>query len=416
MLLPVLMPHQEEGVRFLERHGGCALLAFAAGTGKTLTALEYVRRTNAFPLLILAPVSVLGMWVREIEKYYGWKTVLVHGPKGKREKAYASHAAVYVMGFECMRNDYGAVSKLPVKAIIADETYKIKTPTAKVSKCFRALQPPVRIALDGNPLINSLADFWNVSEWIKPGVFLGSWWAFRKRFAIPSLWIPGKIEGWREPEYITQTANQNILWKKKEDVLKDLPPKTETDLLLEPSKEEKRIYQKLKEELRIEFEGQEFIATNALALLTRLRQAANSMFSEEVGTKTKAVIELFETLPLNEKVVIFSQFETVVSKLAATLPFSCVKVTGQMSQKEREDALSSFKDDKSVRAIIMTSAGERGICLDVASYLIQFDLAFTSASEEQRISRVWRNMQTKPVTVNSLLMAGAGGMHILRIV
>lgn len=411
---PKLMIHQEQGVRFLEERGGCGLLAMEPGVGKTLTTLEFLNRNNGFPAVVIALVSNLGMWKSEIQKWYPHLSVIsITGTLAKRQKAYAEKADVYIMGYETFRNDK---PMLPVTACVLDESGKVRTPTAKVSKAIRAFRPRFRIALDGTPVSNTIADLWNITEWIAPGTFYGNWWAFRKKHAIMSPYILGKVDGWRDEAWIKESANKHIFWKKKTEVLHDLPAMTQTDMLLEPTAEEKRVYKQIKTELRLEFEGREIVVTNALALLMRLRQAANGIFTRpDTPTKTKAVIELMETLPASEKVVIFSQFSEVVKALWAALPYKCVIITGEQPQIEREQALQDFENDPEVRAIIMTSAGEKGLNLQCASYLIQYDLVWSAASEEQRIGRIWRHGQTRATTVWNLLMEGTVDQHMRRI-
>lgn len=409
------MPHQEEAIQFLESKGSKGLLAMEPGTGKTLTTLEYLRRKDIFPALIVAPVTILGMWKNEIAKWYGWNVVTIRGAPAEREEIYLKNRAdIYLIGYETFRIDVERIKNtLHVHACILDESGKIRTPTALISKHIRGFKPPVRIALDGTPVSNSIADLWNVSEWLEPGIFLGNWWKFRKQNAIMNPYIPGKIDGWRDPDKIAQTASRNIFWKKKTDVLKDLPPMTQTDLTLDQSPEERKLYKQIKNELRLEINGEQIPITNALALLMRLRQAANGVFTDPITpTKTKAVLDLMNGLPPSEKVVVFSQFETVINRLADDLPFKSVKITGAVSSEDREAAVSQFENDPETRVILMTSAGEKGLNLQCASYMIQYDLVWSASAEEQRIGRIWRHGQPKPVTIWNLLMSGTVDIHM----
>lgn len=411
------MPHQEEAVTLLREWSGCGLLAMEPGTGKTLASLEFLRREQALPALIIAPVTIIGMWRDELARWYPELSVgVVRGTKIQRAKVYAEKHDVYLMGYETFRNEFVTASKLPVVACILDESGKIRTPTAKVSKAIRAFQPRVRIALDGTPVSNGIADLWNISEWVRPRTFYGNWWAFKKKHAIMNPYIPGKVDGWRDTEWITKKASERIFWKKKTEVLADLPPCSMLAIPLQPTPEEKRVYKQIKEELRIEFEGEEITITNALALLMRLRQAANGMFTRpDMPTKTQAIIDLVSTLPPQEKVVIFTQFETVVQNLGTSLPFPHVAITGAMKPEERDATVKRFESDPAIRAIIMTSAGEKGLNLQCASYMIQHDLVWSAAAEEQRIGRIWRHGQMRACTVWNLLMEGTVDMHMRKI-
>jgi SNF2 family DNA or RNA helicase len=83
-----------------------------------------------------------------------------------------------------------------------------------------------------------------------------------------------------------------------------------------------------------------------------------------------------------------------------------------VSQEEREEAVKQFENDPEVRAIVMTSAGEKGLNLQCASYMIQYDLVWSAAAEEQRIGRIWRHGQSKPVTIWNLLMGSTVDIHM----
>jgi SNF2 family DNA or RNA helicase len=363
------------------------------------------------------------MWEDEVRRWYGWTTLVISGSPLKRKKLYAAHSAspaqCIIMGYETFRTDRLSLTSFPVASCICDESGKIRTPTAKVSRAVRAFRPPVRIALDGTPVSNSIADLWSPVEWIAPMTFYGNWWIFRKQHAVMNSYIPGKIDGWRDEPSIINKANRHIFWKKKMDVLHDLPPLTVSDIPLTPTDEEKKTYDKIREELRVELidpvSGTLTVPiTNALALLMRLRQAANGEWNEN-NTKTQAVLTLIDALPLTEKVVIFTQFESVAQRLMRDLPYRRVSITGIHAQVERERALRSFQTDPSIRCLIMTNAGERGINAQCASYMIQYDLAWSYAATDQRIGRIWRHGQQNPCLVYNLLMRGTVDFHMRRI-
>lgn len=401
------MKHQTEGVEWLLERNGCGLLAFEPGVGKTLTALETVRRLNAWPLLIVAPVSLLATWAEQIEVWLGVPSTIIRGTKTKRLKLIASKPEIAIIGFESFRVDKDAINKIKWRACIYDEAGKIRTPTAKVSKIARAFQPPVRIALDGTIVSNSIADLWNVTEWVAPGSMMGNWWNFRSVYAIRNPYILGKIDGWRDVEGIVRRTEPHILWKKKADVL-DLPPLLESDIIVEPTPAERKFYKQIKDELRLQIEGEDTDITNALTLLLRLRQAANGVFHDatQEPTKLTALRELAESLPHGEKMIVFTQFTGVVDLIEQRLGLPILKVVGEMSAAEREQALEQFKTDPAARLLVMTSSGERGLNIQFCSYMCMYDLSWSFASHDQRIGRIYRKGQTQPCTVWSLIARG----------
>jgi len=65
-----LRPYQEEGVRFIERLGGRALIADDMGIGKTVQALGYLsRHPEALPALVVCPSGLRVQWAREISRF-----------------------------------------------------------------------------------------------------------------------------------------------------------------------------------------------------------------------------------------------------------------------------------------------------------------------------------------------------------
>lgn len=406
-----LFPYQRDAVEWLKAKGGRGLLALSPGLGKTLISLTTIKELDAWPLLVIAPVSLLPTWAEEIKKWLGIEAVLIRGAKDKRMKIYAELAThpqpIAVIGYETFRVDVKEVTAIKWASCIADESGKMRSPTAKISKAIRAFQPPVRIALDGTPLSNSLADLWSPVTWIEPKALYGNWWKFRALHAVMNPWIAGKIDGWRDADWIKQTCNKHIMWKKKEDVLLDLPPLTEQDISIEFTPEEKKEYKRIKDELRVKILGEDVPIQNALTLLLRLRQAANM-------SKLPAMQELIDSLPENEKIIVFTQFESVV-QLLRSLPYKHEYITGTVSSEDRELALKRFKEDPSIRCLYMTSAGERGLNIQFCSYMCQYDQAWSYASYEQRTGRIHRNGQTKPTTVWNLIVKGSVDEHMQKI-
>lgn len=412
-----LFPHQREGVDWLIAHKGCGLLAWSPGTGKTLTSLTAIRELDGFPLLIVAPVSLLSTWAIETERWLGIAPLIIRGTAHKRTQIYESLAAsprpICLIGYETFRADQKRIFAIPWTSCIADESGKIRTPTAKVSKALRQFQPRYRIALDGTPVSNSLADLWSPIEWIAPGALYGSWYRFRAMHAIMNQWIQGKIDGWRDQDWIMRTCNKHISWKKKEDVL-DLPPILEQSIAVELNPDERSHYTKIKKELLVEIEGKILPIDNILTLMLRLRQAANGVLTPH-SSKLKTLQELVESLPAGEKLIVFTQFESVVSLLRSSLPYTHAYIQGSLSSEEREVEIKRFMDDPDTRLLYMTSAGERGINLQNCAYMANYDLPWSYASYEQRIGRIWRQGQTRPMTVWNLVARGTVDEHMQKI-
>jgi non-specific serine/threonine protein kinase len=398
-----LMSHQREALNYLEKQGGCGLLNLCPGSGKTLIALSYLSQMKNSKVLILAPVTLLETWQQEARKWYGLPIAKAQGTKDKRRGAYM--APIVVVGYEAFRQDWKDIMQLKWDLLILDESQKIKSPTSKVTKRIMALAKsvPHRILMSGTPLVNSWADMWSQCEIIKPGCLYGNFYVFRSLYAI--MPIPGvpMIKGWRGVEEIQRRIAPHIFTVDKAEIQKNLPPITIVDIPIELSTKERKAYNQMRDEFLLEMDGVELTIANALVKAGRLRQCVNGVevFGiEDESSKLKALKELLETLG-NEHVIIFSMYAKTCNMFAQQLGVTAV-ITGDT--QDRDAVIAAWRDKGG--PLIMSAAGEAGLNLQSARYIIQVELPWTRASEEQRIGRAWRTGQQKPVTVYNLLAVG----------
>lgn len=87
---------------------------------------------------------------------------------------------------------------------------------------------------------------------------------------------------------------------------------------------------------------------------------------------------------------------------------SSVRLDGKMSRTQRGIALDTFRDDDSVRVILVSiTAGGLGLNLTAASKVYVMEPQFNPAAEAQAIDRIHRLGQTRPVTTTRFIMAGS---------
>ena len=451
--VPSLLPHQLEAVdRILADHK--TLLALPAGAGKTLIVLEAMRRLLVQPgalqsptlnVLVVAPAPLVGVWRDEWTKwapllapldaceppllYRGTpkerERLAVHLPfkdvqrRGRWEEEEPSRGEgggrMVVVSYELLRQEIDIFTSCTWDMVVLDESGKIRNPVAKLTKAILKLQAEYQVALDGNPVSNTIADLWAPCTWLEKGVYFGSWWKFRGYYALMNPYIPGKIDGWRSTEEIKQRSAHLILWKKKEDILPDLPPKREETISVELSPEERAVYKRIKKEMVLELKGEDVPLQNALVKLLRLRQATYGkiLFEEGNGkscSKFEAGVELIHTFEPGSKTVVFTQFEVAARLFAERLEEEGIRVsliTGSVGAEERERIVKEFHEKRVEKEVLIgTSAIERGLNLQVAEYMVHLDLPWSFASYDQRIGRIWRQGQVKPVLIYSLEAEG----------
>lgn len=437
-----LLPHQHETVNRLIASGSlfCALPAGAGKTLATLHALGLIFRNQTSPrgayaltrrALILAPAPLLGVWRAELARHGGAlgldgvQLIEWRGSPAQRVKlagVLASHTPaqaplVVVCSYETYRQDADVLASYAWDLVALDESGKIRNPTAKLTKAVTKLaeKSAYRLCLDGNPVSNSIADLFAPCSFLQPGVLGASWWKFRASYAIMSPYIQGKIDGWRNTDEIKERVKPLLYWRKKEDILPDLPEKVETVIPVALTSAERTRYKKIEEEFMVDIRDETVLIENALVKLMRLRQATfgslcfvEDTLAEPLTSKEQALIALLESIGVGKKVVVFSQFETVIRALTARLshasscPLAVHTITG--STRDREAVLESFAASEPDKLTVLfgTSAIERGLNLQMASYMIHLDLPWSFASYDQRIGRIWRQGQKERSIIYTL--------------
>src|SRR5688572_16189051 len=213
-----LRPYQLRGLHwlaFMDRLGLGACLADDMGLGKTIQLIallleererkkpearsqkseeeagsEKREASGVGPTLLFAPTSVVGNWLRELQRFAPSLSVLVHhGPErssGDKLAREASVADVVITSYSLASRDKEDLSRVPWRRIVLDEAQKIKNPAAAATNAIRALAGPAprRIAMTGTPIENHLSELWSIMQVLNPGL-LGTAADFREKFAVP---------------------------------------------------------------------------------------------------------------------------------------------------------------------------------------------------------------------------------------
>jgi len=241
-----LRPYQREGFEWLQRcaaWGVGACLADDMGLGKTIQALAVLTaRAEQGPALVVAPASVCRNWRIETEKFAPRLRPQIFG-EGDREAAVAGAGKgdLLIVTYDLLAREQDYFAEKPFAIVILDEAQAIKNRNTKRSEAAMRLQADFRMVLTGTPLENHLGELWNLFQFLNPGL-LGSLERFQQRFVIP-------IEKYKDEErreQLRRLVQPFILRRRKDEVLKELPEKTEVTLLVELSPEERAFYEALR--------------------------------------------------------------------------------------------------------------------------------------------------------------------------
>ena len=379
-----LMPYQVQGVRLLfERER--LLLADEMGLGKSVQALAALRllalRHEVASCLIVTPASLLSQWrVRFAEWAPELRLALVRGTPAERDGWWRTPAHAHLVGYETLRADAALARGRTWDVIVADEAQRIKSADAAVAMALKSL-PHGRVwALTGTPLENRPADVASILELV-----------------IPDDPEPGRA--------LRERLAAVQLRRRKAEVLPELPPKIETELVLPMSAEQRTAYDRAERQglVQLRAEGGAVRITSVLELIVRLKQLCN--FDPTTGASAK-LADLQDRLTIlretGERSLVFTQFtddtygaHAIARGLSAHRP---LVLTGAMTLDERARVVDRFRSDAR-HAVLVLSLRAAGVGLDLqdASYVFHFDRWWNPAVEDQATDRSHRIGQSRPV-------------------
>ncbi|HLB11767.1 MAG TPA: DEAD/DEAH box helicase [Dehalococcoidia bacterium] len=427
-----LRPYQVRGyswMAFLDRFGLGACLADDMGLGKTIQIIALLLHERSAsvrpgPTLIIAPMSVVGNWQREIERFGPVLRVMVHHGAGRLSgRTFARQAKkhdVVISTYPLALRDQAHLAAVSWERLVLDEAQNIKNPSAKQTQAIRSLKVNRRLALTGTPVENRLSDLWSIMEFLNPG-YLGSAGRFRASFAIP-------IERYRDTESmgrLKRMVQPFLLRRLKTDpaVIQDLPDKMEMKVFCNLTKEQASLYQAVVKDMIEKIDAKDGIERKGmvLAALTKLKQVCNhpaqflqdgSPLSGRSGKLLRLVEMLEEALAEGDRALVFTQFAEMGQMLKGYLPDALGRealfLHGGTPRKARDEMVRRFQDGVNGPPVFILSlkAGGTGLNLTAASHVFHFDRWWNPAVEAQATDRAFRIGQKRNVQVHKYVCVG----------
>lgn len=416
--------YQLEGLgwfKFLNefKFGGC--LADDMGLGKTIQVLALLenRRSRRLksnesrkPSLAIVPKSLVFNWVEEAARFAPKLRVLDYTglQRGERLEQMAESDLV-VTTYATFRRDVETLKDVEFDYAILDEAQAIKNPSAQASKAVRLIKSDHRLAMTGTPVENHLGDLWSLFDFLNPGM-LGN--------STASTFTVSTDEGKGRLTALSNALRPFILRRTKEQVLTELPEKTEQTLHCEMSPKQKKLYNELRDHYRrslskkVEEVGLKRSKIHVLEALLRLRQAACDPRLVDPKQKVSgAKIELLmqqldEVLSEGHKVLVFSQFTSLLSLVRNELTsrgWEYEYLDGK--SRQRAASVKRFQEDANCPLFLISlKAGGHGLNLTAADYVFILDPWWNPAAEAQAIDRAHRMGQQKPVVAYRMIAKG----------
>ena len=426
-----LRPYQQRGLdwlAFMSRLGLGVVLADDMGLGKTVQvlALQLYERSSS-PTLVVCPMSVVGNWQREVERFAPQLRVLVHHGadrlRGESLRAVAGRTDLVLTTYSLLARDRDALATVRWDRVILDEAQHVKNAATGQARAARALPARHRVALTGTPVENRLEELRALLDFVNPGM-LGSAQGFRARFAVP-------IEREHDTSAITRLRTATapfILRRVKTDpsVITDLPSKVEMTVRTNLTAEQAALYRAVVDDMLAKIAESQGVQRKALVLstLTRLKQVCNhpAQFLADGspvlrrGQHRSGKLELVQdvlhsVLGESEKVLLFTQFrqfgELVAPWIAAQFGVDVPFLHGGVSKRRRDGMVEQFQRvDGPPVMLASLKAGGTGLNLTAANHVVHLDRWWNPAVENQATDRAFRIGQRRDVQVRKLVCVG----------
>lgn len=418
-----LRSYQRDGLawlRFLEQTGLGGCLADDMGLGKTVQVLALLEarcdeRKKRYPTLVVAPRSVVFNWIEEAARFAPRLRVLDYTGLGRKQKrrTFADHDLI-VTTYGTLRRDITILRHRRFDTVILDESQAIKNAQSQSAKAARLLKADHRLAMSGTPIENHLGELWSLFEFLNPGM-LGRAKAFQEMAGGQN----GQALDEKGRAQLARALGPFLLRRTKEQVLDDLPEKTEQILHCEMKAPQKQDYQQIVDHIRSTVlsqaknaESLDGMKLHILEALLRLRQAACHPGLLDAKRRGESSAKLDVLLPLldevagsGHKALVFSQFTCLLGIVRdrldeRALPYEYL----DGRTRNRQAKVERFQNDPARRVFLISlKAGGLGLNLTAADYVFLLDPWWNPAVERQAVDRTHRIGQTRPVMAYRLI-------------
>ncbi|MCU7918119.1 MAG: DEAD/DEAH box helicase [Candidatus Thiodiazotropha sp. (ex Epidulcina cf. delphinae)] len=421
-----LRDYQRQGLswlQFLREYELAGVLADDMGLGKTVQTLAHLLLEKAQgrmdrPSLVVAPTSLMVNWRREATRFApGLRLLTLHGPKRSRYFNSLADYDLVLTSYPLLVRDQAVLLQQPYHLLILDEAQVIKNPKTRASRLVRQLEARHRLCLTGTPLENHLGELWSLFDFLLPGL-LGS----VKQFARVLRHPIEKQADEAAAQQLAQRVRPFMLRRTKQQVARDLPPKTEIVQGVELAGAQRDLYESIRLAMHAKVrravaeQGMERSHIIVLDALLKLRQVCcdprlvklESAGKVKQSAKLALLMDLLpEMIEEGRRILLFSQFTgmlKLIEEAVGKAGIKYVKLTGRT--RDRATPVERFQAGRAPLFLISLKAGGVGLNLTAADTVIHYDPWWNPAVERQATDRAHRIGQDNPVFVYKLIMAG----------
>lgn len=421
--LPPLFDHQERDAEFMLRHPR-VINASDAGTGKTRTCIEFIRRqrsTDPGLTLILATKSIMHTaWLLDFEKFAPEITVSL-AYAHNRERAFLSGAEVIVTNHDGVKwiSENLNILKNP-KRLIIDESTAYGERTSQRSKAAHkvAKKFPYRCVMSATMMANSLLKIWHQTLIIDDGQRLsGSFYRFREATHTPHQkaknihaveWTPKK----GAEEFITEQLKDISIRNKLEECI-DIPDNQVRYVEFAMNSKHAKAYKEFAKHAVMILDSGVVEAIHASSLNSKLLQTASGAVYDEKGEYHLVDTDRYELITdlieeVDHSVVAFNwrhQRDQIV-KVLQKRKITHGVIDGDASSDRRISLVDAYQKGHIQTLLIHPQSGGHGLTLTRGTRTIWASPTYNAELFKQLNHRIYRAGQKKKT--ETLLISAAG--------
>nr|XP_037284031.1 DNA repair and recombination protein RAD54B-like [Rhipicephalus microplus] len=415
-------------------------------------------------VIIVTPSSLVKNWVKEFKKWLPNRNLRVyHVDQNNKIDIFLNDPSMYpvlILSYEMYMRASDRLSRINFDLLICDEAHRLKNANIKTTESLQNLGTLRRILLTGTPVQNDLQEFFALVDFCNPGI-LGKSSSFRRIYEEPILrsQLPGATEEEKElgparANELMQTTSPFILRRTQDVIQSYLPGKVECVVFCRPQPLQLALYQNMLETSMVRACLSSYLSTDAnchLACILALRKLCNHpllVASQEFADKDEdvglaalhaearrglqsefdptmmelesgsgklvvlaAMLHSLWTSQPRERIVLVSNFTKtldILEDICMQKGYPFLRLDGSTSSTQRLELVERFNSPHSNCFVFLLSckAGGVGLNLVGASRIVLYDVDWNPANDLQAMARVWRDGQSRHVSIYRLLTTG----------
>ena len=428
------------------------LLGFDTGLGKTCVSLgayaTILSKFADYKMLIVCPSSAMYQWQGEVDKFCtGLTSQIVEAGDikvGKKKlKSFDSREYLFnqfetnknnilIMNYNTLQTDFHVIKGLMERykfMIIYDECTAFKNQKTNTWKyAYEVARLADRVyGLSATPIKNRLMEMYAIFKVLIPALFTSDV-KFKNDYCEIEkiqLWkgkgqrgrVVTKVVGYKNLDYFKRVIDPYFLGKKKSEVADELPEITSKEVIIKMTKEQRELYNdalkgfldynkfsalrnNLLDDLKTppaNVTPENLKLINKLGALMYCQQICDSpqiLGFDAPSIKEAELLRLLESELCGEKVVIYTRFKKMINRLESVitqnLDIKCLKITGDIDNKTREDYKKLFNTSPDHNIMLINAAAKEAVNLQSSGYVIFFDLPYSYGDFLQIIGRIHR--------------------------